>query len=203
MLAEAFLPLADAKMQCRIVGDEFDGLLATYRAAAIAEIEGITRRRILDVEGVEINGSVLQEFKVIEFQVYDAQIPSTGMEIEYRSESATPGYDYDRRIEFPRTAIEAKLDTVRMKYEDLPEPRDRTVPYRAFFAVGMTAPPPPDMAVAAAFIVRELFEGSSMDRVVMGGVVQNLLSRHMPPAETAADVRRRLAEKRQREEARI
>ena len=193
MLVEDFLPITEVREKCAVGNSSADDLLTRHRAAAIAHVEKITQRNILDRS---VTVMCLPEYtqaqrrfsnlpilpgpgQPVVFGVPDAkEIGLEGLSIEYRTKSETAGYNRDGRIVVAADQIDVTQSRVYAIQDTWPE-ADPSIAWRAVFSVGIVAgKAPPEFQTAVLFLVREMYFGSMLDQL-KGGVVEAILRDHI------------------------
>ena len=187
MAPDEFLPLPLMREHCGLAGASGDGdsSLETHRLAVAARIESITGRRIITVNGIRAESVSTAEDRFLVFPIPDFQIPDTGMEVLYRPADMEDGLETPMRFAVAKGNVDIRKRDFRVLNTGIPA-RNMNVPYAAFVESGMTAGQmPPEFRSAGLFMVRELFEGSAMDQIDKGSVLDSLLRDHHVPRMTA------------------
>ena len=194
MTPEQFLSLDEIKKRCGISGTELDAQLGINRAAAISVVESRTRRNILDRTDVKVRSPDRGDGRgFITFYIYDAKPVTESTHVRYRTRQDSPGFDLDGSLDIDERNWDVRADRVRVYNGDAegvvsnwPQ-RDTAVHFEAALDVGIPdGKAPPEFTAAVLMIVRELTEGTMLEKLD-DNIVDLVLRDHVRPSITATD----------------
>ena len=194
MTPEQFLPLAKIKAKCGIPtsNTDLDDLLMDYLKAAIARIESVTRRNILDRPAVKIlSPDPARQREFIRFFAYDIKPLGPVVTIRYKS-AGDPGFAREQTLTIPSKFTELRSNQICVYnatsdgVTEWPE-HDPTVALEATLDLGMAVgAAPPEFAVCALTLIREMQEGTILD-ALPNNILDLLLKDHVKPPITEED----------------
>ena len=181
---EEALPLADLREDLGIRSSLRDRRLARHRAAALAHVEQLVARNIVDRDDVEVRACIPERAdQVIRFPVLDAKAPGAGaaLAVRYRAAASARGPTRDATVDAGDVAIFFDRVEAWPPAEGWPAMREEAgVSIRV--AAGMAADElPAEWAQAATLVARELYEGNALDSLPSGGVVDRLVRPYWRP----------------------
>ena len=180
MTLDDVISLPAARSYVGIVSADDDDRITRHRAAAVALVEEYLRRHILDRDGLEAEGSRVAD-GALYFRCPDVVKPDS-LTIRYRPAEAGAGAARTAAIEFnadqTTDLVDADSGGLRIwpQAEGWPQFYTGRMPLITGLAAGMPAAALPEPWQAAIeLLIRELYEGSAMDAIPAGSVVDSLL----------------------------